>query len=358
MPRLVLVHDNIVGPTGMGRVAEWVARTVLDSGWQLTLVANAVAPDVAAQAEVLQARSRPLPALPQHQLWVRRARAALRGAQGDVVHVHSPALIDTADVMTCHHLAAAAAGYGVREQGSFPVGTLRRIQARATIALDERAYRRRAADTRMTFVSEFLRDEFARRYGEPKDGTILAPPAPPWRPVSSDHRRVARARLGLAVDGRPVVGYLGGDDPRKGVTAMIELAQDSRFHVLLAGKRSEQIDAPGASRLGYVDPDVVIEASDVVAAPALFDAAPVAVLQPLARGVPVVVRPANGWAPAVAREGAGEVWNGSTPLAAAIDGASRCSPDSCRAVIESVSPERQRGRLLAVYERVLEERGR
>ena len=63
------------------------------------------------------------------------------------------------------------------------------------------------------------------------------------------------------------------------------------LEVLVAGPRLDGVVVPGGHVLGYVDPDQVIEASDVLLAPALFEAAGVAVGQALSRGVPVVVGP-------------------------------------------------------------------
>jgi glycosyltransferase involved in cell wall biosynthesis len=356
MPRLVLAHDNIGGATGMGRVAEFIARSALDEGWELALVAANVAGDLRGSCEVIRVRAaRTLPAVPQHLLWCAGAAAALARLRGDVVHVHAPALIRFADVMTCHHLAVPAREHGVRAPGAGAGAVLRRAQERAAGALDDWFYRRRPQATRMTFVSPFLRDQFERRYGAPADGTILAPPSPPWRPATADERAAARTRHGVRGDGI-VVGYLGGDDVRKGVDAVRALSGAPGIELLVAGPGSERLDWPGARTLGFVDVDAFLPACDVVVAPALFDAAPTAVTQALARGVPVVVRPASGWAEAIERERAGTVWRGDGALADAVRAAHEQPRGGCERVTEAFSAARERARLLDVYAAVLAER--
>ncbi len=349
MPRLVLVHDNIGGATGMGRVCAWITRTALDAGWAVSLVASRIEPELAAACVVVRAPAvHRAPAVPQHLGWLAAARLGLRRTPGDVVHVHAPGLIDVADVMTCHHLAAVAAQYGVAPTGTGLATELRRAQLRVQERLDDRWYRARRPATRMTFVSEFLRDAFQVRYGTAADGAILAPTAPGWRPVEAHERTAARAQYGVAGD-RLVVGYLGGDDRRKGVDDVEPLAAVGDFELLVAGKGAERLAWPGAKSLGFVDADRFVAACDVVVAPALFDAAPVAVLQPLARGVPVVVREASGWAPAIRRHAAGVVWDGREPLAEAVRRASRIPPEGGRAVVAEVGDGPQRERLLRTY---------
>ena len=338
----------------MGRVAAWTARTALGDGWDVTLVAAFVEQELESACVVRRAPAvRALPAVPQHLAWLAAARRALRGVDGAVVHVHAPGLIGHADVMTCHHLAAAAREFGVREPGSGAVAAARRVQATWQRALDDRWYGGRRSQTRMTFVSDFLRDEFARRYGAPFDGTVLPPAAPAWRPVTSAQRSSARQRWG--VDGAHiVVGYLGGNDVRKGVADIERLAGDEGIRLLVAGPGSERLRWPGVAGLGFVQPDAVIEACDVVVAPALFDAAPVAVIEPIARGVPVVVRSANGWATRIERHRAGAVWDPASgaSLSEAIGRALGAS--GCEAMVDEISGQRLRGNLLSLYGRVTE----
>jgi glycosyltransferase involved in cell wall biosynthesis len=184
---------------------------------------------------------------------------------------------------------------------------------------------------------------------------VLFPPTSPFQPVAPGERAAARRRLGLA-EGKLVAGYLGGNDPRKGFARVVELAATGSLEVLVAGPRLDGVVVPGGHVLGYVDPDHVIEASDVLLAPALFEAAGVAVGQALSRGVPVVVGPANGWAGPVARHGAGVVLGDLGALADAVVAAAQAGPEACREAAAEVSQGRQAVELINLYERVAGDR--
>jgi glycosyltransferase involved in cell wall biosynthesis len=352
-PHIALVHDKFTGPTGMGLVAERLARAVLDMDWTLTLLATQV-PGWLRELSTVHAvpDAVRLPALPRHVAWCARAAGALRTISADVVHVHSPLLARRADLVTSHYMAQPAFLRGVREHRGGPEGLLRRAQDGLERRLDHVAYEHLPPSTHMSFVSEFLRDEFRRHYGDPLGGWILAPPAPAWRPVTAAERAAARERWNVT-DRELVVGYIGGDNPRKGLAAVRPLASAPGIALLAAGPGSERLDWNGARKLGFVDPDDLHEACDVMVAPSVFDSAPVAVLQALARGVPVVISPTTGWAPAVVRHGAGVVWNGDGDLAGAVSAAASAPAEACRAVVEEFSERALGERAHEVYGQVL-----
>lgn len=358
MPGVVLIHDRIGGTTGMGQVAAFVAETALDAGWRVRLVAAEVAPELAGRCEVTRVRRpRRPPQVGQDLVWYGRVLRSLRREPDELVHVHAPALLRIADVMTSHHLAASARRRGVRASGGGIGATARRLHLGSLIALDELFYRSRRAHTRMTFVSEFLRDEFRARYGEPTDGTVIAPPAPRWRPVTAAERAAARARYGIDGAGL-VVGYLGGDDQRKGVHLVRPLAGAPGLELVVGGPGADRLHWRATTNVGFVDVDAFLPACDVIVAPALFDAAPTAVTQAIARGVPVVIGSASGWAGPLARARAGVVWDGRDPLEPAVHEAARVHADACRSMTEAYSAPRQGRRLLDVYERALADRRR
>ena len=353
---LLLVHDRIGGSTGMGRFVGWMAGVALEANLQVTLVAAAVAPELKSDCRLVTVRAmRRLPAVADSFSWCLAAARAMEPIDADVTHVHLAPLLNHGTLMTCHHLARATSRRGMREFGRGPRRALRELQAGLKRQLDDRSYGRRRADVRLSFVSELLRDEFRLLYGEPRDGAILFPPTPAFRGVEPLERARARRRLGLAGD-KLVAGYLGGNDPRKGFAHVVALAAAGNVDVLVAGPNLESGHAPGGHVLGYVDPDDVIEAADVLLAPALFEAAGIVVGQALARGVPVVVGRANGWAGPVARHGAGVVWEGERDLEEAVLHAGRADPEACRAAAAEVSEQRQAVRLLELYERCSRDR--
>jgi hypothetical protein len=143
-PTVALVHDNFTGPTGMGRVLDSHARFILESGWKLWIVGDNVPRDLRAAAErvTLVRNPRGLPKLLEHAEWCRHARAAVRGAAADIVHVHSPWLALDADLQTSHFVSQAAFARDVREPGGGIEGALRGVQAWVTRRADDRLYRR------------------------------------------------------------------------------------------------------------------------------------------------------------------------------------------------------------------------
>jgi hypothetical protein len=322
----------------MGLVVGRHTRWLLDAGWSLTLVGDNVPADLADACNVLLTPApRCLPSHLEHVAWCRRARNALRTVRADIVHVHSPLLSQQADLLTAHFISQPAFARGARERSRGVSGALRRAQAGISRHVDNRAYLQIDAATHVSFVSEFLRDEYIQWYGTPAGAWVFAPPAPPWRPVSEAEREAARLRFGVP-PGSICVGYLGGADPRKGYPHLQQLTGAPGFSLLLAGPGSEEMTLAGRRGIGFVDIDELHAACDVVAAPAVFDSAPVAVLQAISRDIPVVTTAQCGWAPAISRRGGGVVWDRSEPLTSAITRA--CEQTS----------RRQRQHLLAEFD--------
>lgn len=359
VPTVALVHDQFAGPTGMGLVLSGHAHFVLEAGWGLCIVGDNVPKDLRAAARVVVpvAPPRGLPSLPEHVEWCRRALVALHSISVDIVHVHAPLLASHADLQTSHFVSQAAFARGAREPVSGVDGTLRRAQAWVKRKIDDRLYRRARSRTYLSFVSEFLRDEFRQLYGEPRGGWIFRPPRPDWQPPGAVERGKARARFGVPED-RLAVGYLGGVDSRKGFADVLALQSDPDLHVLFAGPGSDQITIGGRPGIGFVDVGPFLSACDVLAAPTTFDPAPVAVLEGLSRGVPVVTTSASGWAQAIERSGCGVVWHrGSAPLAQACRVAANVPRETCRAFIEALAPHLERQVLIGAYEHILANRG-
>lgn len=355
VPTVALAHDNFAGPTGMGLVLGAHARFILEAGWRLSIVGDNVPDDLDAGADRVVAVRNPrgLPKLPEHVAWCRRARAALRRARADVVHVHSPWLAPNAHLLTSHFVSQAAFAHDIREPATGVEGQLRRVQSWATRRADDRLYRRLPSSTYLSFVSEFLREQFRRHYGEPRGGWIFRPPAPGWSPPNAAERAQARAAFGVP-EGRLSVGFLGGVDPRKGFEHLLALQSEPGLHVLFAGPGSERASVDGRPGFGFVDVGPFLSACDVLAAPSRFDSAPVAVLEALARGVPVVSTSTCGWAPAIERHQCGVVWgeNGAT-LADACRRAAAARPECCRALVDEFGHRRQRDVLIGAYEQIL-----
>ena len=355
VPTIALVHDNFDGPTGMGLVLGAHARFILETGWRLCIVGDNVPDDLRAGAAIVVPVRNPagLPKLPEHVAWCRRVRAALRDVRAEIVHVHSPWLAPHGHLLTSHFVSQAAFAHDIREPVTGVEGLLRQAQSWAKRRTDDGLYRRMRSSTYLSFVSEFLRDEFRRHYGEPRGGWIFRPPAPRWNPPDAAERTRARAALAVP-EGRLSIGYLGGVDPRKGFEHVLALQPDPGIHVLFAGPGSDRVSVGGRPGVGFVEVGSFLSACDVLAAPSRFDSAPVAVLEALSRGVPVVSTPTCGWAAAIERHGCGVVWseNGTT-LEEACRRAAAAPPERCRALIDEFGARRQREVLIGAYERIL-----
>ena len=123
-------------------------------------------------------------------------------------------------------------------------------------------------------------------------------------------REAARAALGIPTETR-VVAFLGRLSPEKAPELLLEATRDTGTLVLFAGdgplRAALQAEGRGtqAQFLGFVsDVGPVLAAADVLALPSWTEGLPMAVLEAMAAGVPVVAS-AVGSLPQVLGEGAG-----------------------------------------------------
>lgn len=127
-------------------------------------------------------------------------------------------------------------------------------------------------------------------------------------PRSGEERRAIRERLGIC--GWPVVLVTGRLEPQKGHAFMLEAAAILRrsfpsLKVLLAGSGSlrDELESRCAvlqlsavvSFLGYRgDPEVLLAAADVAVLPSLYEGMPLAAIEALAAGCPLVATDIEG----------------------------------------------------------------
>ena len=111
---------------------------------------------------------------------------------------------------------------------------------------------------------------------------------------SPQPRAEARARLGLALEGRYVL-FVGRMDHGKGAGLLLEASRRAGFELIVAGRDR----SPDATNLGILSPEalaVAYSAADCVLFPSLYEACSFVVLEALACGVPLLTTRV-GWMP-------------------------------------------------------------
>lgn len=315
-----MVHNNIDPESSIGSIALWQVREALERGWNVVAVCRDLDASIAAHVE-----HRPLYVPPRLHLvqWAAAratVRAALRGASYDVLLVHQPQLAAIADLWNVHYLSRPARDV----RGPLPPGWRARVsdlQAAGVARLEDRYLSRVPSSTRILFCSDVIRDDFTRLYGSHANSTVLPHPALLDAPTAGRELPDPRLRRSVVGDhAGPVVGFLGGGDPRKGgdlLTAAVAAEPD--LFLLYAGAAGLDVSdrrLAGRTRdLGYLaDVSLLLDAVDVLVVPSRFEPFGLVVVEAAARGVPVLVGPAVGAASLVLASGAGALWETGAPL--------------------------------------------
>jgi glycosyltransferase involved in cell wall biosynthesis len=317
---LAVVHNNIDDQSAIGKVAAWSVRAGLERGWQVTVVCRDLDPSLRDAVE-----HRPLYVPPRVHLlqWsVARptALAAMRGLRPDAMLVYQPQLAAIADVWHVQYLSRAARTVRRPPPASF-TARLHDVQAAAVALFEDRHLRCLPGTTRLLFCSDGLRRDYAGLFGDPADAGVLYNPALLRAPGGDRRPPAGRLRAQLAGDhAGPVLGFLGGADPRKGGDLILEaVAREPELFLVHAGP-SPLDDSAAALRgrtrsLGHLrDVTSLLDAVDVLMVPSRFDPFGMVVAEAAARGTPVLVSEHVGAAPLVTETGAGAVWTPPEPL--------------------------------------------
>jgi glycosyltransferase involved in cell wall biosynthesis len=348
-PSLVVVHNNVDDQSAIGKVAAWSARAGLERGWRVTVVCRDLDASLSGAVE-----HRPL-YVPPHvhvlQWSVARAtvRVAMRGIRPDAMLVYQPQLAAIADVWHVQYLSRAART-ARRPRPASVKERLHDVQAAAVVLLEDRYLRRLPGTTRVLFCSDRLRRDYAGLFGDPPDAGVLRNPALP--PACSRHRRLPDAALRAELAGDhpgPVLGFLGGGDPRKGGDLIVDaMAREPELFLIHAGP-SPLDDSAAALRgrtrsLGHLrDVTGLLDVVDVLMVPSRFDPFGMVVAEAAARGVPVLVSECVGAAPLVTETGAGAVWAPPEPLGPLVtDLIARREQvtQGCRNLVRRLDPDR------------------
>lgn len=210
------------------------------------------------------------------------------------------------DVVQCHLGTANIAGVIAARSARRPVvSTLHSID----LGPDEAApgaMRRRAADLvlqhgpdRVVAIGRAVEEAHAHRVRS-RPIEVITNPAPPVQPITEHERRAARHDLGIGAD-TPVVVAVGRLEPPKGLDVLLSAAEllGARTHVVVAGDGSlrerlaAQIEAAGLDDRVYLlgqvsDVRSTLAAGDVFVSSSRREGMPMAILEAMAAGLPVV----------------------------------------------------------------------
>jgi glycosyltransferase involved in cell wall biosynthesis len=352
------------GPfNAIGKIAAAQVRAALAAGYRVSVVANRL--DEALQDEV---EWLPLYCPPRGFAlkWLSARyliRRAMRGRSFDVIHGHQPQVADLCDIFQCHFLTRVASERGCLVSGSGPGAALRRWQQEAIVFAEDWHYRRVPASTRMLFVSELIQREFARLYGLPASHEVFENAPPPWNPIEPSERERARQWFGIDQQRRPVVGFFGGLQHRKGYQQILDaVAADDELFLLIGGQQTEGfVDERLRGRMLGIgltgEPDRFFAACDVLVVPSWFDPCPMVVLEAAARGLPVIATEGVGNRQTLLAHGAGLGWDGQQSLTSLVGEIMAHREEyvaGCRSLAQNRSQQQNMQRLLERYERVLE----
>jgi glycosyltransferase involved in cell wall biosynthesis len=319
---LAVVHNNIDGRSAIGSRAEWAVRAGLERDWDVHVVCRELEPSLRDEVTVHPLYIPPRLHLVQYSVARPTVRRAMNGWRPDAMLVYQPQLAAIADVWHVVYLSRAARN----ARSSKPRGFRARVndvQAAGVAAIEDRYLRRIPGSTRVLFCSEGLRDTYAELFGAPANSDVLHLPAL-LEPPDPDAVAEAAARRQEVTRGHPgpVIGFLGGADPRKGGDRIIAaMASEPELFLVHAGSPAlDDSSVRGRSvGLGQLrDVRQLLDVVDALVVPSRFEPFGLVVTEAAARGVPVLYSAGVGAGPLVAAEGSGEEWLPGTPLGPAV----------------------------------------
>ena len=156
-----------------------------------------------------------------------------------------------------------------------------------------------SATRRVISLSYKISGEICSLYGYPKSQVSIIRNGVPSRSVTTPwERSLARRELGIP-ENEKVVLFVGTGWERKGLCFAIravESLKDPNVRLLVAGKGPTKRYASPSVRFlgGVVKMGMVYDAADIFLFPTLFDPFPLATLEALSAGLPVITTSANG----------------------------------------------------------------
>jgi UDP-glucose:(heptosyl)LPS alpha-1,3-glucosyltransferase len=226
---------------------------------------------------------------------------------------------------------------------------------------------------RVISLSHKISGEISALYGYPEEQITLIRNGVPSRAATThEEREIARRKLGVPADEK-VVLFVGTGWERKGLRFAIDAVEslsDSMVKLFVAGKGNEKRYASPAARfLGSVSQMATIyDAADLILFPTIFDPFPLATLEAMSAGLPVITTAANGVSEIMTPGVHGEVISEPSDIAA-LDAAllkwlgilsdpvqADQARNACAALASEFTLERNLKETLAVIREVIAER--
>jgi len=226
---------------------------------------------------------------------------------------------------------------------------------------------------RVISLSHKISGEISALYGYPEEQiTLIRNGVPNRLATTSEERALARKELGIPIEEK-VALFVGTGWERKGLRFAIRTVEglnDPRVKLLVAGSGSQKRYAsPSVHFLGSVSQmATVYDAADLMVFPTIFDPFPLATLEALSAGLPVITTAANGVSEIMTSGVHGEVIAEPSDIAA-LDAALRkwfgivSDPArsgqprlACSALASEFTLERNLRETLAVIREVMEEK--
>jgi glycosyltransferase involved in cell wall biosynthesis len=297
----LVAHD--IGPVGgMERQMSQLAKSLLDDGWSVTVVARRCELDSHPNLSFVRVRGPRRPFVVAYPWFLVAGSVAVRRHRRGVVHAMGAIVLNDVDVATVHFCHRAAHGTPAGRRVGRP-GRARAVSAVVAERIKLSGERLLLRADHLVASSEGVAAELGAHWHADADvipnGVDVSSIAP-----DSTRRDETRARWGVARDAL-IALFLAGDWDRKGLGPCIDAIGTAPEWQLVVvgpgdaeayGRRAERVGAGG--RVRFVGPTKDLPgayaAGDAFVLPSAYESAPLALYEAAAAGLPLLATPFNG----------------------------------------------------------------